>query len=94
MPGRIRSCCAAMRPGTVAELKAQPGPDLSVIGSVSLVRSLHVAGLIDRYTLLICPLTLGHGTRMFEGPAPRTEFELTGNVITTKGVIIAHYTRR
>lgn len=79
---------------TVAELKAQSGRDLSVIGSASLVRSLHAAGLIDRYTLLICPLTLGSGTRLFEGPAPLTEFDLTNSVATTKGVIIAHYRRR
>jgi len=78
----------------VAGLKAQPGRDLSIIGSASLVRSLHAAGLIDRYTLVICPLTLGSGSRLFEGPAPLTEFELTGSVATTKGVIIAHYTRR
>ena len=79
---------------TVAELKAQPGRDLSIIGSASLVRSLHAAALIDRYTLVICPLTLGSGSRLFEGPAPLTEFELTGSVATTKGVIIAQYTRR
>ena len=78
----------------VAELKAQPGGDLGIIGSASLVRSLHAAALIDRYTLLICPLTLGSGARLFEGPAPLTEFELTGSVTTTKGVIIAQYTRR
>ena len=80
--------------GTVAGLKAQPGGDLSIIGSASLVRSLHAAGLIDRYTLLIHPLTLGSGTRLFDGPAPLTEFGLSGSVTTTKGVIIAHYTRR
>ncbi len=80
--------------GTVAELKAQPGGDLGIIGSVSLVRSLHAAGLIDRYTLLICPLTLGSGARLFEGPAPLTELELTSSVTTTKGVMIAQYTRR
>ena len=79
---------------TVAGLKAQPGLDLAVIGSASLVRSLHAAGLIDRYTLLIHPLTLGSGTRLFDSPAPLTEFELTGSVATTKGVIIARYTRR
>ena len=78
----------------VADLKAQPGQDLSVIGSASLVRSLHAAGLIDRYTLLVHPLTLGTGSRLFEGPAPLTRFELTDTVTTTKGVIIAHYTRR
>ena len=79
---------------TVAELKAGADRDLGVIGSVSLVRSLHAAALIDRYTLLICPLTLGSGTRLFEGPAPLTEFDLTGSVTTTKGVIIAQYARR
>jgi dihydrofolate reductase len=80
--------------GAVAELKAQSGRDLGIVGSVSLVRSLHAAALIDRYTLLICPLTLGSGARLFEGPAPLTEFELTDSVTTTKGVIIAQYARR
>jgi dihydrofolate reductase len=79
---------------TVDELAAQPGTDLGVIGSASLVRSLHAAALIDRYTLLLCPLTLGSGVRLFDGPAPPTDFELTRSVATTKGVIIAHYLRR
>jgi len=79
---------------TVAELKARPGNDLSIIGSASLVRSLHAEGLIDHYTLLVHPLSLGSGTRLFDGPAPLTEFELTDSVTTTKGVIIAQYTRR
>jgi dihydrofolate reductase len=80
--------------GAVAELKAEPGGDLGIIGSVSLVRSLHAASLVDGYTLLICPLTLGSGARLFEGPAPLTEFELTGSVTTTTGVIIARYARQ
>src|SRR5262245_32252105 len=65
---------------TVAALKARPGDDLSINGSGSLVRSLHAAGLIDHYTLLIHPLTLGSGTRLFGGRAPLAEFELTGSV--------------
>ena len=80
--------------GTVAELKARPGGDLGIVGSASLVRSLHAAALIDRYTLLICPLTLGSGTRLFDDPGPLTEFDLTGSVTTTTGVIIAQYIRR
>ena len=79
---------------TVAGLKTQSDGDLSIIGSASLVRSLHAAALIDRYTLVICPLTLGSGARLFEGPAPLTDFELTSNVATTKGAIVARYTRR
>jgi dihydrofolate reductase len=79
---------------TVAKLKTRPDGDLSIIGSASLVRALHAAGLIDHYTLLIYPLTLGSGSRLFEGPAPLTEFELTRCVPTTTGVIIARYRRR
>jgi dihydrofolate reductase len=78
----------------VGKLKAEPGRDLGIVGSVSLVRSLHVAGLIDYYTLVTCPVTLGSGTRLFEGPAPLTEFELTSSVPTTTGAIIARYARR
>jgi len=79
---------------TVAKLKAESDKNLSIIGSASLVRSLHAAGLIDHYTLVLCPLTLGSGSRLFEGPAPLTDFELTNSVTTTKGVIIAQYDRR
>jgi dihydrofolate reductase len=79
---------------TVAELKAQRGNDLSIVGSAALVRDLHAAGLIDHYTLVIHPITLGSGRRMFEGPAPLTTFTLTGSVTTTTGVIVAHYNRR
>ncbi|MFD0684315.1 dihydrofolate reductase family protein [Actinomadura fibrosa] len=77
----------------VADLKAQPGNDLSINGSATLVRSLHAAGLIDHYTLLIHPLTLGRGLRLFDDTAPLTKFDLTGSITTPKGVIIAHYTR-
>ena len=78
----------------VAELKAQPGRDLGIVGSAALVRGLHAAGLIDRYTLVICPLTLGRGARLFDDDAPLAEFDLSSSVTTTKGVLIAHYARR
>ena len=89
-----RRRCRGDAVDAVADLKAQSGSDLSIIGSASLVRSLHAAGLIDRYTLLIHPLTLGTGARLFESPAPLTEFDLTDSVTNTKGVIIGHYTRQ
>jgi len=71
-----------------------PRNHLSIIGSASLVRTLHAAGPIDHHPLLIYPLTLGSGSRLFEGPAPLTEFEGTRCVPTTTGVIIARYDRR
>jgi dihydrofolate reductase len=79
---------------SVSALKEQSDRDLSIIGSASLVRSLHAAGLVDRYTLLIHPLTLGQGARIFDGPAPMTTCTLIEAVTTTTGVIIARYVRR
>jgi dihydrofolate reductase len=78
---------------TVADLKATEGPDLAVVGSAGLVRSLHAAGLVDRYALLIHPLVLGQGARLFDETSPLTEFTLTDTVVTGTGVIIATYDR-
>jgi dihydrofolate reductase len=77
---------------TVSEAEGRPyGHDLGLVGSASLVRSLHAAELIDRYTLVIPPITLSYGARMFEVMAPLTRFTLTGSVVTANGVIVAHY---
>ena len=78
---------------SVSALKASPGPNLSVIGSAALVRSLHAARLIDVYTLLIHPLVLGRGRRMFDQTSPLTGFTLERSVATTTGVVIATYRR-
>lgn len=77
----------------VAALKARDGKDLVVIGSASLVRALHAAGLVDRYTFVVHPLTLGSGSRLFEGDAALTQLRLTGCVPTPSGLVIAHYDR-
>jgi dihydrofolate reductase len=77
----------------VAGLKAAQGGDLSIIGSAALVRALHAVGLVDRYTLVIHPITLGSGNRLFEGSGPLTRFTLTRSVTTTTGVIVASYER-
>jgi dihydrofolate reductase len=76
---------------SVAALKAEPGPDLSVVGSAQLVRSLLAAKLIDRYLLLIHPLVLGQGRRLFDERGPGVDFELVDSVATSTGVIIANY---
>jgi dihydrofolate reductase len=78
---------------TVTQLKETDGPDLAIVGSAALVRDLHATGLIDHYTLVIHPVTLGVGRRMFEGPAPLTRFALTSSITTPRGVIVAHYDR-
>ena len=78
---------------TVAALKAEPGPDISIVGSGALVRALHAAGLIDGWTLLIHPVVLGSGRRLFARNGPLAELTLVRSVATSAGVIIAHYER-
>lgn len=78
---------------TVARLKEGDGGPLSIIGSASVVSSLHAAGLIDHYTLLIHPLTLGSGKRLFDVEGAMSELDLVGSVVTSTGVIIASYSR-
>jgi dihydrofolate reductase len=77
----------------VEDLRAQDGPDLTILGSGELVRSLQLRDLIDQYVLLIHPLVLGSGRRLFANGAPSARFALTRSVPTTTGVIIAFYER-
>jgi dihydrofolate reductase len=79
---------------TVAQLKSEQGPDLGIVGSAQLVRSLLAARLIDRYVLLIHPLVLGQGRRLFDDRGPGVDFDMIDSVITSKGVIIATYEPR
>jgi dihydrofolate reductase len=75
----------------VARLKAEPGDDLTILGSGELIRSLMRHNLIDTFTLLIHPLVLGAGRRLFADDGALAAFHLTGSVTTTTGVIIATY---
>jgi dihydrofolate reductase len=78
-------------PETVARLKAEDGPDLVILGSGELLRSLMRHDLIDEIRLLIHPLVLGSGRRMFDDDLPLTRFKLSDSQPTTTGVIIARY---
>jgi len=67
----------------VADLKAQPGPDLAVLGSGELIQSLRRRNLIDEYVLLIHPLILGSGRRLFPDGSPPADLRLVDSVTTT-----------
>jgi len=75
----------------VAELKRQSDEDLTVLGSGELVQSLRRRDLIDEYMLLIHPLVLGTGRKLFPAGGPPAELRLADTVATTTGVIIATY---
>lgn len=76
---------------TVARLKEQPGKDLAVLGSGDLMQTLMRHGLVDEYVLLIHPLVVGPGRRLFNGDAHRSTLRLVKSVPTTTGVLIATY---
>ncbi|MFI6817691.1 dihydrofolate reductase family protein [Nonomuraea sp. NPDC050328] len=75
---------------TVTRLKRELDGVITVIGSGELVRSLHAAGLVDEYVLLIHPIVLGSGTRLF-GDGDRSDLKLEESGTSTTGVVIARY---
>jgi dihydrofolate reductase len=75
----------------VARLKAQSEQDIVVLGSGALVRSLMADRLIDELLLLIHPIVLGEGQRLFPDRGDFSAFALAESVPTTKGVVIATY---
>jgi dihydrofolate reductase len=74
----------------VADLKQLPGNDLVILGSGELIQSLWRRNLIDEYVLLIHPLVLGSGRRLFPDGASPADLQLVDSVTTT-GVMIATY---
>ncbi len=77
----------------VAEIKQQPGPDLHVWGSGHLIQTLIEHELVDTFWLMIYPVTLGGGKRLFaDGTLPAT-FKVTESQVTPKGVIVVNYER-
>jgi dihydrofolate reductase len=75
----------------VAALKRSDGPDLIIQGSSTLYPPLLAAGLIDRLILMIFPVTIGKGKRLFGEGTPTIGLRLTDHKITDKGTMIATY---
>ena len=75
----------------VAALKAKPGKDIVILGSGELIQSLMRRNLIDEYRLLIHPLILGSGRRLFVEGGQITKLRLVDTKATTTGVVIATY---
>jgi dihydrofolate reductase len=75
----------------IRQLKAKPGGELQVHGSGTLIRWLLENNLIDEITLLVIPVILGQGTRLFPGTGPDTALELIESRADSKGVMIQVY---
>ncbi|MGW7533497.1 dihydrofolate reductase family protein [Amycolatopsis sp. NPDC054798] len=72
-------------------LKNKPGKNIHVPGSPRLVRSLLQVGLLDELNLLIHPIVLGSGARLFEEPSARADLALAASRTFENGVLSVTY---
>jgi dihydrofolate reductase len=77
----------------VSALREQPGGYLNVMGSASLVRTLLAADLVDELSLMIEPIVLGGGKRIFPDDDQARAFELTSATTASTGVQVCRYQR-
>jgi dihydrofolate reductase len=78
-------------PEAIRELKARDGGEMQVHGSAGLIQTLLAENLVDELRLMVAPVTLGRGKRLFgEGTIPRT-WRLTAHSVTGTGVLLLTY---
>lgn len=77
----------------VREIKQQDGPDIYVMGSADLLQTLFKADLVDALELMIIPVTLGQGKRLFQNGTIPAAFKVTSSQIAPKGIICVTYER-
>jgi dihydrofolate reductase len=75
----------------ISALKAQPGPDLQIIGSGNLIQTLQVASLIDEYNVWTFPVVLGRGKRLFGEHAKPSTLRLVRSQVSATGVVMSTY---
>jgi dihydrofolate reductase len=62
--------------GEIRRMKKEPGPDMAILGSGSIVAQLAALGLIDEFQVVVIPVVLGRGRTMFEGVAEKVPLRL------------------
>ena len=77
----------------IAAIKQEPGPDLHVWGSGNLLQTLMAHDLVDTFWLMIYPVTLGSGKRLFADGTIPAAFKVTEGTVTPSGVIVVNYER-
>jgi dihydrofolate reductase len=77
--------------GSIRRLKAEDGGDIMVIGSGELVQTLIGENLVDVYQLMIHPIVLGKGKRLFRSDLDLSQLELIDSQTTPKGVLLLRY---
>lgn len=77
----------------VRELKQADGPDLYVFGSADMLQTLLKADLVDGLELMIFPITLGEGKRLFQSGSIPAAFKVTESQVSPNGIISVTYER-
>jgi dihydrofolate reductase len=72
-------------------LRRQPGKNITITGSATLVRSLIHAGMLDELHLLVCPIVLGGGKRLFDEKGGRVPLRLAASESFSTGVVHLTY---
>lgn len=75
----------------IRKLKEEAGKDLGVIGSGQLAQKLMANDLVDEYRLMIHPVVVGSGARLFREGKEKRPLTLVDSITTTTGVLIATY---
>lgn len=81
-------------PEEIIKLKQEPGRNIVIHGSASIVRALMKHGLIDRYQLLVYPIVLGSGKRLFEESSQQVKLSLVSTERHPSGVVVLAYQPR
>ena len=77
----------------VKQLKQTDGPDLHVMGSADMLQTLFKNDLVDAMELMIIPITLGTGKRLFKDGTTPAAFKVTRSQVSPNGIIIVSYER-
>ena len=77
--------------GAVRKMKAEPGEDMAILGSGSIVSQLAPHGLIDEYQIVVIPVVLGKGRTLFEGVQDKVPLKLTKTRAFRNGNVLLCY---
>jgi dihydrofolate reductase len=75
----------------IAKLKQQPGKDIGIVGSGTLVRRLLCNDLLDELSLMVHPIVVGNGQRLFEEGGDQKALELVNSRTFSTGVVYLTY---
>jgi dihydrofolate reductase len=88
-----QNCVFVSNVEDIKKLKESEGSDIKIWGSSELIQLLLKHDLVDQFWLMIHPIVLGKGKRLFNDESMPAAFTLADSTITTSGVVMANYTK-